>query len=94
MRDGSVWRLSLKRMKKERRLPASDQVSDSLVFHAGTEEVDGAIVSSGGRVIAFTSFGNTMAEALEQSYESLSKVHFDKMYYRRDIGFDLVVSKD
>jgi len=80
--------------EKGKKITGLDQVSDSLVFHAGTEEVDGAIVSSGGRVIAFTSFGNTMAEALEQSYESLSKVHFDKMYYRRDIGFDLVVSKD
>ncbi|NQV51872.1 MAG: phosphoribosylamine--glycine ligase [Flavobacteriales bacterium] len=80
--------------EKGKEIEGLSQVSDSLVFHAGTKERDGSIVSSGGRVIAFTSFGNTMAEALEKSYQSLSKVHFDKMYYRKDIGFDLVGSKD
>ena len=67
-----------------------NDIQDSLVFHAGTTIKDGKVVSSGGRVMAVTSFGNTIEEALEKSYRSINKIHFDKMNYRKDIGFDLV----
>jgi len=50
---------------------------------------DGKIVTSGGRVMAMTSYGESHSKALKKSYQSIEKLHFDKMYYRKDIGFDL-----
>lgn len=64
-------------------------VKGSIVFHAGTKLADGKVVTNGGRVIAVSSFGKTMREALAQSYENVAKIHFDGMNFRRDIGFDL-----
>lgn len=61
----------------------------SLVFHAGTRAEGSAIISNGGRVLAVTSFGNSVEEATKKSYQNIAKLHFDKMYYRTDIGFDL-----
>jgi phosphoribosylamine--glycine ligase len=66
-----------------------DDVSESIVFHAGTKMEDGNIVSHGGRVLAVTSFGNDFGEAIKKSYQSIEKLNFDKMYFRRDIGKDL-----
>jgi len=64
--------------------------ADSLVFHAGTKmQEDGTLVTSGGRVLAVTSLASDMRSALAMSYNSLSKIGFEGMYYRRDIGFDL-----
>ncbi|MDI9605657.1 MAG: phosphoribosylamine--glycine ligase [Bacteroidota bacterium] len=65
------------------------EVSESLVFHAGTKEADDGVVTSGGRVLAVTSLGATMNEALEASYRSIEKIRFEKRYFRRDIGTDL-----
>ncbi|NVK51791.1 MAG: phosphoribosylamine--glycine ligase [Flavobacteriaceae bacterium] len=67
-----------------------DEVTDSIVYHAGTTVKDNQVVTSGGRVMAITSFGNTIQEALDTSYSSIDKIHFDKMNYRKDIGFDLI----
>ena len=66
-----------------------DKAEDSLVFHAGTRLNDNQVVTSGGRVMAITSFGNSIEEALAKSYSNIDKIDFDKMNYRRDIGFDL-----
>ena len=66
-----------------------DTVQDSIVFHAGTTMKGEEIVSNGGRVLAVTSYGNDFKEALEKSYQSLEKIHFDKQYFRTDLGFDL-----
>ncbi|MFP5437620.1 MAG: phosphoribosylamine--glycine ligase [Bacteroidia bacterium] len=66
-----------------------DAVEGSLVFHAGTTLKDGEVVSAGGRVIAVTSYDNDFKEAIKKSYQNIDKLHFDKMYYRKDIGFDL-----
>lgn len=66
-----------------------DSVDDSIVFHAGTKIVDDSIVTNGGRVLAITSYGSDFKAALQKSYSSLKKLHFDKMNYRKDIGFDL-----
>ena len=66
-----------------------ENVTDSMVFHAGTKKTERGIVSDGGRVMAFTSFAGTLSEALEKSYSSIDKVHFSNMNYRKDIGFDL-----
>ncbi len=66
-----------------------DTVTDSIVFHAGTSTLDGQVISSGGRVLSVTSYGNIIEEALETSYKNIEKIDFDKSYYRKDIGFDL-----
>jgi phosphoribosylamine---glycine ligase len=67
-----------------------ENVQDSIVFHAGTKLDNGQIVSNGGRVLAVTSFGNDFQEAIKKSYQNIDKLHFDKMYFRKDIGFDLL----
>ena len=66
-----------------------ENVEDSLVFHAGTTLDNDKIVSNGGRVLAITSLAETFQEALKISYKNIDKISFDKMYYRKDIGFDL-----
>jgi len=66
-----------------------NEIEDSIVFHAGTKNEEGKIVTSGGRVIALTSFGEDYKQALKKSYQSAEKLQFDKMYFRKDIGFDL-----
>jgi phosphoribosylamine--glycine ligase len=66
-----------------------DKVEGSIPFHAGSIIKDGKIVTSGGRVMAITSYGNTYQEAIKKSYQNIEKLHFDKMNYRKDIGFDL-----
>ena len=62
---------------------------ESIVFHAGTRHENGNVLSNGGRVIAVSSFGNNMNEALETSYKNAEVIQFDKKYYRKDLGFDL-----
>ncbi len=65
--------------------------ADSLVFHAGTKKDDaGRILTSGGRVLAVTSYGDNLQDALAKSYKSLADIHFDGMAYRRDIGLDVI----
>ncbi|MBT8319385.1 MAG: phosphoribosylamine--glycine ligase [Gramella sp.] len=66
-----------------------DQIEDSIVFHAGTRSENGEVLSSGGRVIALTSLDEDWRMALKKSYQSAEKLQFDKMYFRKDIGFDL-----
>ena len=68
-----------------------EQVTGSMVFHAGTvlNSENGDITSNGGRVMAITSFGETMEDALLKSYENVKKINFKGKYYRPDIGFDL-----
>ncbi|OAD46823.1 phosphoribosylamine--glycine ligase [Polaribacter atrinae] len=76
--------------EKNKEITGFESVDESIVFHAGTTLKDGKVVTSGGRVMAVTSFGDTIEEALEKSYRSIDKIHFDKINYRKDIGFDLV----
>ncbi|AQS94209.1 phosphoribosylamine--glycine ligase [Polaribacter sp. BM10] len=76
--------------EKNKEITGFENVKDSITFHAGTTIKNGKVVTSGGRVMAVTSFGDTIEQALEKSYQSIDKINFDKMNYRKDIGFDLV----
>jgi phosphoribosylamine--glycine ligase len=67
-----------------------DTVKDSLVFHAGTKQQEKTVVTNGGRVIAITSYGSTLNEALQKSFSNAEKISYDKKYYRKDIGADLM----
>jgi phosphoribosylamine--glycine ligase len=67
-----------------------DQVENSIAFHAGTKQEGENIVTNGGRVLAITSFGTDIKDALKKSFANAEKINYDKKYYRKDIGFDLI----
>lgn len=76
--------------EKNKEIFGLEEVSESIVFHAGTTINNNTVVTNGGRVLAITSFGETIEEALAKSYQSIAKISFAKMNYRKDIGFDLI----
>jgi len=76
--------------EKNKEITGFESVEESIVFHAGTKIKENQVVTNGGRVMAITSFGNSIDEALEKSYNSVNKIHFDKINFRKDIGFDVV----
>lgn len=67
-----------------------NQMENSIAFHAGTKQEGSTIVTSGGRVLAITSFGTDIKDALSKSFANAEKINYDKKYYRKDIGFDLI----
>ena len=75
--------------KKGYPITGLDQIDGSIVFHAGTAFRDGNVVTSGGRVIAVSSYGRNKAEALQKSFTEAQKINFTDKYFRRDIGQDL-----
>jgi phosphoribosylamine--glycine ligase len=76
--------------EKEKLISGLDTIRNSIVFHAGTKIKDETVVTNGGRVIAVTSLADDIQEALNKSYKSIESIHFEKMNYRKDIGFDVV----
>ncbi len=66
-----------------------ENITDSIVFHAGTKLENNQVLSNGGRVLTVTSYGDNFEEAIKKSYQNIAKLNFDKMYFRRDIGNDL-----
>jgi phosphoribosylamine--glycine ligase len=70
-----------------------ENAEGSLLFHAGTTNKGNDIVSNGGRILAITSYGNDIQDALKQSYLNAEKINFEGKYYRTDIGFEFVPVK-
>ncbi|MBL0015286.1 MAG: phosphoribosylamine--glycine ligase [Bacteroidetes bacterium] len=73
---------------KGKEISGLDQVEGSVVFHAGTKAADGKVLTDGGRVLAVTSFGETIQAAVAQSLENADRIAFDGKYFRRDIGWE------
>lgn len=67
-----------------------DKIENSIPFHAGTKQEGDKIITSGGRVLALTSFGTDIKDALSKSFANAEKINYNKKYYRKDIGFDLM----
>ena len=74
--------------KKGYAISGVEDIEGSIVFHAGTTEKDGQVVTNGGRVIAVSSYGKDKNEALKKSFEEAQKIQFTDKYFRRDIGFE------
>lgn len=66
-----------------------EKIEESTIFHAGTAVKNNEVVTAGGRVLAVTSFGKDHKEALKKSYDNAARLHYDRIYYRKDIGYDL-----
>lgn len=67
-----------------------ENVEDSIVFHAGTKEVDGKVVTAGGRVLAITTLQDNLFDALQQATADAGRIFYERKYFRKDIGFDLI----
>lgn len=76
--------------EKGKEITGLEKITDSIVFHAGTKLEDGKVLSNGGRVLTVTSYGDDFQQAIKKSYQNIDKLSFDKMYFRKDIGFDLI----
>ena len=74
--------------EKGKEISGLDTVKDSIVFHAGTKSENGKILTNGGRVLAVTSFGKNIQEAVATSNTSIEKIQFEGKYFRKDIGFE------
>jgi phosphoribosylamine--glycine ligase len=75
--------------QKGKAITGLEKIAGSMIFHAGTKEEGQLINTDGGRVLAITSFGKNIQQALQTSSNNIQKLYFEGMYYRRDIGFDL-----
>jgi phosphoribosylamine--glycine ligase len=75
--------------EKGKVISGTENIENSIIFHAGTTLTDNKVVTAGGRVIAVSSYGNSMEDALKKSYLNAEKIEFEGRYFRRDLGFDL-----
>jgi phosphoribosylamine--glycine ligase len=74
--------------QKNKRITGLDKTENSIVFHAGTKE-NKNLLTNGGRVLAVSAYGKDAQDAVQRALKDVEKISFDKMYYRKDIGFDL-----
>ena len=75
--------------EKGKLISGSEKVKDSIIFHAGTKKIGNDLITNGGRVLAVSSYGKDISEALEKSYKNIELLEFEGRYWRRDIGRDL-----
>ena len=75
--------------EKGKEMSGFEDVEDSLLFHSGTKNDGDKVVTNGGRILAITSFGKDINEAINKSFKNAEKINFEGKYYRKDIGFDL-----
>ena len=71
---------------KGKEIAGIDEVTDAIVFHAGTKLEGEKLLTNGGRVLNVVAQGSTLQEAIDTAYSQISKIHFEQAYYRRDIG--------
>jgi len=83
-----VIRETIKKNKAITGLEDSNTVANTLVFHAGTKATENAVVTSGGRVLAVTAYGENIKEAVTNATQRLQKIEFEGIYFRRDIGYE------
>ena len=76
--------------EKGKEITGLDQVTDAVVFHAGTKKDDDRYLTNGGRVLGVTAVAPTLREAVDKAYEAAKPVSFEKMHYRKDIGFHIL----
>ena len=76
--------------KKDILIQGIDNNNDSLIFHSGTKLVNDQVYTNGGRVFAVTSFGNTIKDAVNKSFDCANKINYEGKYFRSDIGQDLI----
>jgi len=67
-------------------LTEAGSMEDVIVFHAGTAKQNGEVITNGGRILGVTALGSDIKSAIDRAYEAVSKIHFDKAHFRRDIG--------
>ncbi len=80
--------------EKGMQIDGIDDVKESIVFHAGTKSgEEETVLTNGGRVLAITSYGNSILEASEKSFANAEKINYTGKYYRKDIGKDLIAYK-
>ena len=75
--------------EKNKVITGIENITDSIVFHAGTKKDDNLFLTNGGRVLAITSLAKNYKQAIVLSYKQIEKISFEKAYFRKDIGFDL-----
>ena len=75
--------------EKNKVITGLENITDSIVFHAGTKKDDNVFLTNGGRVLAITSLAKNYKQAIGLSYKQIEKISFEKAYFRKDIGFDL-----
>lgn len=76
--------------EKNKTIGGLSKEKKALVFHAGTKSQDGSVLTDGGRVLAISGKGATLAEAREKAYETAAQISWDGLYFRKDIGLDLL----
>ena len=79
--------------EKGKAITGIENVGETIVFHAGTKTADGQLLSNGGRVLALTSYGNSIANAVSKSLQAAETIQFANKFYRRDIGKDLMAEQ-
>ncbi len=72
--------------EKGKEITGVNEVKEAIIFHAGTKEENSKLYTNGGRVLNIVGSGNTLHQAIDNSYSEIKKIHFDKVYFRKDIG--------